>query len=58
MTINRLKLPLAVLTILFVFLALGMGEALAHCDGMDGPVVNAAQTALATGDINLVLIWV
>jgi hypothetical protein len=30
----------------------------AHCDGMDGPVVQAAQVALTTGDINLVLIWV
>jgi hypothetical protein len=29
-----------------------------HCDGMDGPVVKAAQAALATGDVNLVLIWV
>lgn len=32
--------------------------ALAHCDGMDGPVVKAAQKALQTGDVNLVLIWV
>lgn len=31
---------------------------LAHCDGMDGPVVKAAQKALASGDANLVLIWV
>jgi hypothetical protein len=29
-----------------------------HCDGMDGPVVQAAQRALAKGDVNLVLIWV
>ncbi len=32
--------------------------ALAHCDGMDGPVVKAAQKALAAGNVNLVLIWV
>ena len=31
---------------------------LAHCDGMDGPVVKAAQKALAEGKVNLVLIWV
>jgi len=31
---------------------------MAHCDGMDGPVVTAAQKALDTGDVNLVLIWV
>src|SRR5512146_508943 len=30
----------------------------AHCDGLDGPVVKAAQTALETGDLNQVLIWV
>jgi hypothetical protein len=31
---------------------------LAHCDGVDGPVVMAAKNALETGNINLVLIWV
>lgn len=30
----------------------------AHCDGIDGPVVKAAQQALAEGNPNLVLIWV
>ena len=30
----------------------------AHCDGLDGPVVKAAQAALAKGNVNLVLIWV
>ena len=30
----------------------------AHCDGLDGPVVSAARTALASGDVNAVLIWV
>ena len=32
--------------------------AFAHCDTMDGPVVKAAQKALETGNVNLVLIWV
>lgn len=32
--------------------------AFAHCDTWDGPVVKAAQTALAQADVNLVLIWV
>ena len=32
--------------------------AVAHCDGMDGPVVKAAKEALARRDVNLVLIWV
>lgn len=30
----------------------------AHCDGMDGPVVKAARTALDSGDVNLTLVWV
>jgi len=39
-------------------LVLAPNRALGHCDGMDGPVVKAAQTALETGNANLVLIWV
>lgn len=31
---------------------------LAHCDGLDGPVVKAAEEALRTGNLNLALIWV
>ncbi len=34
------------------------GPALAHCDGLDGPVVTAARGALESGDPNPVLIWV
>ncbi len=30
----------------------------AHCDGLDGPVVKAAQKALATGHVNEALIWI
>ena len=30
----------------------------AHCDGLDGPVVKAAQRALDAGELNSVLIWV
>lgn len=32
--------------------------AAAHCDGLDGPVVAAARTALERGDANPALIWV
>lgn len=32
--------------------------AAAHCDSLDGPVVGAAREALATGDIEPVLMWV
>ena len=39
-------------------LAFGAVSAPAHCDTLDGPVVNAARQALASNDVNLVLIWV
>ena len=42
---------------LFVLVFLPV-NALAHCDTMDGPVVKAAQRALVTRNVNLVLIWV
>lgn len=29
-----------------------------HCDSLDGPVVQAARTALDTGEVDRVLIWV
>ena len=32
--------------------------ALAHCDGLDGPVVKAAARALETGEVSGALIWV
>lgn len=38
--------------------ALGPVPVLAHCDGMDGPVVVAARQALETGNVNVVLPWV
>lgn len=52
-----LKVSLTALAMLAVaFLAPHTAQA--HCDGLDGPVVKAAQKALADGDVNLVLIWV
>jgi len=52
--------PIGKLAILFTFgmFLLIPRSAMAHCDGMDGPVVKAAQNALASSDVNLVLIWV
>src|SRR6187402_881198 len=52
----KISLPLALLLATAAFLAPHI--ALAHCDGMDGPVVKAAQKALDDGNVNLVLIWV
>ncbi|MCC6391837.1 MAG: hypothetical protein IT167_14650 [Bryobacterales bacterium] len=34
------------------------GTAQAHCDGMDGPVVQAGRAALERGDAGLALVWV
>ena len=34
------------------------GSALAHCDTLDGPVVNLARQALDTGDVKRILPWV
>lgn len=52
-----LKSSLLISALLFTGLMLPK-QAEAHCDSMDGPVVLAAQEALETGDVNLVLIWV
>jgi hypothetical protein len=46
------------LVVLFGMMILDTEKIFAHCDGLDGPVVKAAQIALETGNVNLVLIWV
>lgn len=51
--IIKLGTTLALTVLLFIPQA-----TFAHCDGMDGPVVKAAQKALEGGNVNLVLIWV
>jgi len=58
MTINQLLTRLAASFFALLAMMLIPNPAMAHCDGMDGPVVKAAQRALASGDVNLVLIWV
>jgi Family of unknown function (DUF6448) len=55
--------PMAWLTLIAALAVIAVGfvavkTASAHCDGLDGPVVKAAQKALQTGDVNQVLIWV
>ncbi len=37
---------------------LATGVLFAHCDSLDGPVVEAARQAIASGDVNVVLPWV
>ena len=57
MRITNISRLIAVAAGLALF-ALMPARALAHCDGLDGPVVRAAQRALETRNPALVLIWV
>ena len=58
MTIRRM-LPLFAWPALVLGLTLiSPARALAHCDGLDGPVVKAAQKSLDTRNPAFVLIWV
>lgn len=57
MSTRRLLIPFAAVGLLAVAVV-GVRVALAHCDGLDGPVVGAARAALQTGNVNLALIWV
>lgn len=55
------KIFIASLTLSVILFTVGLfqpKQVIAHCDGLDGPVVKAAQNALETGNVNLVLIWV
>lgn len=53
---NTARFATAVAALAFV--ALLPARALAHCDGLEGPVVKAAQRALETRNPALVLVWV
>jgi hypothetical protein len=56
---NHSNIRWSACSLLVIALALGApGRARAHCDGLDGPVVKAAQAALETRNPTLVLIWV
>jgi len=55
---TNLTVSLTALAMLAAAAFLAPQTAPAHCDGLDGPVVKAAQKALAEGNVNLVLIWV
>jgi hypothetical protein len=55
MSKNISRLLISVIFLLGVFVP---SLATAHCDGLDGPVVKAAQKALETGNVNPALVWV
>lgn len=58
MNIPHIMKGAALTAALAVWMLLNPGEAAAHCDSMDGPVVKAAQAALESGHVELVLGWV
>jgi hypothetical protein len=47
-----------VAALIVILTSVSAGNALGHCDTLDGPVVNLARQALAKGDVNIVLPWV
>lgn len=55
---NPLMTRTLIPAVLALALALAPAAAFAHCDTMDGPVVQAARAALAAGDVKPALIWV
>lgn len=55
------KIVFTFIGILIVFVLASIvspSQVSAHCDTLDGPVVNAARKALSTENVNYVLIWV
>jgi hypothetical protein len=53
-----MKRILSILVPAMLLILASASSMFSHCDGLDGPVVQAAQKAIAAGDVNLVLIWV
>jgi hypothetical protein len=54
---RKAMFPILVAAMVSAVLAIP-APAAAHCDSMNGPVVKAARAALATGKVELVLVWV
>ncbi len=49
---------IGIVGVVIILLSGTAGSALAHCDTLDGPVVNLARQALAKGDVKIILPWV
>lgn len=54
----KLQIPIIAILAMSVWFLLPQGNASAHCDAIDGPVVTAAKKALETGDVKHVLPYV
>lgn len=57
-TFPRIAAVVVIAALALVMVSFPAARTLAHCDGLDGPVVKAAQRALQTGNVDQVLIWV
>src|SRR5687768_15060523 len=55
---NKLKVTVRLAGLALLGLFAAIPRSYAHCDRIDGPVVNAARIALAETNVNRVLIWV
>ena len=55
---NQTKIRMTFAVLLFFISLAFVPSVFAHCDTMDGPVVKAAQEAIRTRNLNVVLIWV
>ena len=53
-----MKACLSILVGATLLVLVPVSRIVAHCDGLDGPVVQAAEKAIASGDVSLFLIWV
>lgn len=58
MKLNKLMMGIVCTLILMQTIMLSPERVRAHCDTLDGPVVQTARTALQTGNITPVLKWV
>ncbi len=53
-----MKTKIVNIAAVLIFILVSNSQVYAHCDGLDGPVVQAAQMSLETGNINFTLIWI
>lgn len=58
MPARKLLSPLIGVCTVLAVAVVGVQVALAHCDGLDGPVVKAATNALRDSNVSLALVWV
>jgi hypothetical protein len=56
--LSIVNLPDVMIALLAFFVIMNAGNAYAHCDTLDGPVVADARQALLVGDVTPILKWV